>query len=201
MIGWLEGVLLHKKAPVLCLNVQGVGYEITAPMTTIFELPEPGSKVALYIHHQARDDGQYLYGFSREQDKELFRVLIRINGVGPKMALAILSTMSAQDLALAVGQDNIAAMTAIPGVGKKTAERLIVELRDKLDTAQLASTEQASPHAEQVSVHDSLADAIAALESLGYKTAEASKMIKTMYKPGLSSEELIKQALRQLSGR
>ena len=197
MIGWLEGVLLSKKAPQLILNVNGLGYEVTAPMTTIFSLPAVGEKLSLYIHQQVREDGQFLFGFASEGQKTLFRTLIRINGVGPKMALAILSTMSAQELAAHVQAANIAAMTAIPGVGKKTAERLIVELRDKL--AAIGVESPAGNGGLGTPVSDNKADAIAALEALGYKNNEATRAVGVLYKADMGSEELIRLALQGMA--
>src|SRR6187401_3630447 len=132
MIGRIRGKLVHKQAPHILVEVGGVGYELQVPMTTLFQLPELGAEVALVTHFVVREDAQLLYGFIEEGDRSLFRQLIRVSGVGPKLALAILSGMDAHSFARCVQRDDISSLTALPGVGKKTAERLLVEMRDKL---------------------------------------------------------------------
>ncbi len=196
MIGRLHGVLLEKQPPQLLLDVGGVGYEISAPMTTFYELPETGNEITLHTHLAVREDAHVLYGFLREQDRLLFRTLIKVSGVGPKLALAILSGMSADEFAGCVQNGDSALLTRLPGVGKKTAERLVVELKDRLKDWQGTtltagiSTNRAAP------ASDALKDAISALVSLGYKPQEASRMVSQLESDGLASEELIRLALK-----
>ncbi len=196
MIGRLHGVLLEKQPPQLLLDVGGVGYEISAPMTTFYELPETGNEITLHTHLAVREDAHVLYGFLREQDRLLFRTLIKVSGVGPKLALAILSGMSADEFAGCVQNGDSALLTRLPGVGKKTAERLVVELKDRLKDWQGTtlsadiSTNRAAP------ANDALKDAISALVSLGYKPQEASRMVSQLESDGLASEELIRLALK-----
>ncbi len=197
MIGRLHGILLEKQPPQLLLDVGGVGYEISAPMTTFYELPETGNEITLHTHLAVREDAHVLYGFLREQDRLLFRTLIKVSGVGPKLALAILSGMSADEFAGCVQKGDSALLTRLPGVGKKTAERLVVELKDRLkdwqgvlQTATEGFTSCATP------VSDALKDAISALVSLGYKPQEASRMVSQLENNGLPSEELIRLALK-----
>ncbi len=196
MIGRLHGVLLEKQPPQLLLDVDGVGYEISAPMTTFYELPETGNEITLHTHLAVREDAHVLYGFLREQDRLLFRTLIKISGVGPKLALAILSGMSADEFAGCVQNGDSALLTRLPGVGKKTAERLVVELKDRLKDWQgtTLSTDITTNRATPAS--DALKDAISALVSLGYKPQEASRMVSQLESDGLSSEELIRLALK-----
>ena len=132
MIGSIRGVLVQKQAPLILVDVAGVGYELQVPMTTLFQLPELGSEVSLVTHFVVREDAQALYGFVEEGDRSLFRQLIKVNGVGPKLALTILSGMDAKRFAYCVERDDLSSLTALPGVGKKTAQRLLVEMRDKL---------------------------------------------------------------------
>jgi holliday junction DNA helicase RuvA len=194
MIGRLRGTLLEKRPPQLLLDVGGVGYEISAPMTTFYELPETGSDVTLHTHLAVREDAQVLYGFLREQDRLLFRTLIKVSGVGPKLALAILSGMSADEFAGLVQIGDSAALTKLPGVGKKTAERLVVEMKDRLKDWQGVAL--ASVAASAAPANDAVKDAVSALLSLGYKPQEASRMISQVEGEGLASEELIRLALK-----
>lgn len=196
MIAWLQGTLLHKQAPVLVLNVNGIGYELEAPMTTFYQLPPVGEATSLYVHMVVREDAQLLFGFASEQQRDLFRSLIRVNGVGPKVALAVLSTLSAEELLHAMAQEDISQLTKVPGIGKKTAQRLLVEVKDRLqeefaDVA-LANSQTNRPiHAQQ--------DAISGLTALGYKNADVTRVVRDLPND-LSSEDLIRQALRRLSG-
>jgi Holliday junction DNA helicase RuvA len=196
MIGRLHGTLLEKQPPQLLLDVGGVGYEVSAPMTTFYELPETGSQVTLHTHLAVREDAHVLYGFLREQDRLLFRTLIKVSGVGPKLALAILSGMSADEFAGCVQSGDAAALTRLPGVGKKTAERLVIEMKDRLKDWQgvTLTTETAEVGAAPASA--ALKDAISALVSLGYKPQEASRMVSQVEGEGLASEELIRLALK-----
>ncbi len=199
MIGFLSGNILHKQPPWLLLNVAGVGYELEAPMTTFYDLPEVGQKVELHTHLVVREDAQLLYGFSRINQRELFRNLLKVNGVGPRVALAILSTMNAEEFQACVVAEDAVQLTRVPGIGRKTAERLLIEMRDKVDhlfDASGGSTVIAGM-AEKTTA-DSTSDAISALIALGYKPAEATKHIRSL-DAGLSSEELIRLALRNMA--
>ena len=196
MIGWLQGLLLEKQAPALLVNVNGIGYELEAPMTTFFDLPATGEAVALFVHMVVREDAQLLFGFSSKQQRELFRSLIKVNGVGPKVALAVLSTLSAEELVQCMINDDVTQLCKVPGIGKKTAQRLLVEMKDRLtkefgDVVLESNRSAGMPSNEQ--------DAIAALVSLGYRHLDASRVVKSFDKD-LSSEDLIRQALRHLSG-
>ena len=200
MIGRLKGTLAEKQPPHLILDVNGVGYELEVPMTTLYRLPAVGQGVTLHTHLVVREDAQLLYGFFEKRERELFRELIRLNGVGPKLALAILSGMSAQQFVNAVEREELAALVKLPGIGKKTAERLIVEMKDRFKglhgdlftpAADLVLTSPAGP-----SDDDAEQEAVAALVALGYKPQEASRMVSKIAKPDATSETLIREALR-----
>jgi Holliday junction DNA helicase RuvA len=182
------------------VEVSGVGYELQVPMTTLFRLPALGSDVSLVTHFVVREDAQLLYGFIEEGDRSLFRQLIKVNGVGPKLALTILSGMDARNFARCVERDDISGLTALPGVGKKTAERLLVEMRDKLkDWLVSAGQPQGGTTGDvsQPSVPDIIADAEGALISLGYKPQEASRMVAAVNDDSVTdSEDLIRRALK-----
>ncbi len=199
MIGRLRGTLAEKQPPQLLLDVNGVGYEVEAPMGTFFQLPAVGETVTLHTHLVVRDDAHLLYGFASEAERRLFRTLIKVNGVGAKMALAILSGISSDDFARAVQDGDTASLVRLPGVGKKTAERLIVEMRDRLDDWQPAPIlpGQAGSSAAEPAARDEMKDAISALVSLGYKPPEASRLVSKVESEGLSSEEIIRAALKQ----
>ncbi|NHO64142.1 Holliday junction branch migration protein RuvA [Aestuariicella hydrocarbonica] len=206
MIGRLQGQLVEKQAPEILVDVNGVGYEVLVPMTTLYQLPEVGGRVTLSIHFAVSENSQALYGFYDKKDRELFRTLIKVSGVGPKMALAILSGMETDELVSCVMGDKVSALVKVPGVGKKTAERLIIELRDKLKTWQvahspLADMEAASQPAVADNTSDIVSEAESALVSLGYKPVEASKMVANvlMANTVTRSEELIRLSLRSLS--
>lgn len=196
MIGRLKGTLLHKQAPSLLLDVNGVGYELEAPMTTFYDLPAVGSEVVLHTHFVVREDAQLLYGFARDDERRLFRALIKISGVGPKLALAILSGMSAEEFAGCVQSGDSAALTRLPGVGKKTAERLLVEMRDRVKEWQGITPPAAAGIAPGKSLPDATREAVSALIALGYKPPEASRMVNAVAGEGLASEEIIRAALR-----
>lgn len=195
MIGQLSGLLIEKNLPTIIVDVNGVGYELDVPMTTGFALPEVGEKVVLSTHFVVREDAQLLYGFIDKTARQLFRTLIKVNGVGAKMALAIMSGMDTQTLVTVVHDQDVAMLTQIPGIGKKTAERLLVELKDSLDNKLAVSESTVLPLEDTVS-GNTKADAISALVSLGYKPVEAKKMIDKIFDPALGSEALIKQALQ-----
>lgn len=199
MIGRIRGKLLEKQAPELLVDVNGVGYEIQAPMTTIYQLPAPGETVELFTHLVVREDAHLLFGFASHRDRALFRALIKVNGVGPKLALTILSGMDAQDFVRCVRDDDTAGLVRLPGVGKKTAERLLVEMRDRLrdwPIDGLAVGEGAARLPAQGD--DKLLDAESALIALGYKPQEATRMIAAVHKTdaALTSEQLIRAALK-----
>ncbi len=197
MIGRLHGLLIWKQAPHLLLDVQGVGYEIEAPMTTFYELPPVGSEITLHTHLTVREDAHLLFGFATERERVLFRQLLKVNGIGAKMALAILSGIAADAFARCVRDNDIATLVRLPGVGKKTAERLIIEMRDKVPgkgllTEMLGAGVAPVGNSADVPVND----AVSALVSLGYKPPEASRMVQGVNAMGLTSEEIIRRALQ-----
>ena len=203
MIGRIRGVLVYKQPPDILVEVAGVGYEIQVPMTTLFQLPELGSEVSLVTHFVVREDAQLLYGFIDERDRSLFRQLIKISGVGPKLGLAILSGMDSSSFARCVQRDDISSLMALPGVGKKTAERLLVEMRDKLKDwlVQADAAGQAGGGVTLAPVTDIVADAEGALVALGYKPQEASRMVAAVNDDSVAgSEELIRRALKSMAG-
>ena len=204
MIGRIAGILIEKQPPELMVDVTGVGYEITAPMTTFYRLPVVNENVALYTHLTIRDDAHLLYGFHDKTERALFRALIKVNGVGPKMALAILSGIESDEFVRCVESNDITTLVRVPGVGKKTAERLIIEMRDKLKQLAIepalapfqgADSENAS-QVGHINERNVRADAESALIALGYKPAEASKAINALDIGGLSSEQVIRMALK-----
>lgn len=201
MIGRLKGILLEKQPPQLMVDVNGVGYELEAPMSTFYQLPAAGEDVVLHTHMVVREDAQLLYAFYSQSERQLFRDLIRINGVGPKLALTILSGISADEFTRCVMDGDAKALTNLPGVGKKTAERLIVELRDRLaKEVEAALVDTGSGSASAVSSkrveHNPVSDAVSALISLGYKAQEASQMVRSVETDGLKTESIIKAALQ-----
>lgn len=198
MIGFLSGTLLDKRPPTLLLDVHGVGYELDAPMTTFYELPAPGAQVKVYTHLVVREDAQLLFGFSDLPQRDVFRSLLKVSGVGPRVALAILSTLSTGDFLNAVSDNDVARLTRVPGIGRKTAERLIVEMRDRVLKQIEERGEVAAGGVEQRDTP--LEDAASALVALGYKPAEASRALRDINHEGLSSEDLIRHALRHLAG-
>jgi len=196
MIGRLRGRILGKQPPFLLLEVNGVGYEIEAPMSTFYVLPHGDEEVVLHTHLAVREDAHILYGFAREADRTLFRALLKVSGVGGKMALGVLSGMTAEEFSQAVQAGDIAALTRLPGVGKKTAERLVVEMRDKLDkVGVLPSGTLAVPPGEVPGGADQ--DAVSALIALGYKPPEASRMVSKVFDDGMDTESIIRAALRE----
>ncbi|CAI0734574.1 Holliday junction branch migration protein RuvA [Serratia ficaria] len=200
MIGRLRGNILEKQPPLVLLEANGVGYEVHMPMTCFYELPELGQEAIVFTHFVVREDAQLLYGFNDKQERALFRELIKVNGVGPKLALAILSGMSAQQFVSAVEREEITALVKLPGVGKKTAERLVVEMKDRFKGLNgdlfNNSSEIALPAAANAAEVDAEAEAASALVALGYKPQEASRMVSKIAKPGADCETLIRDALR-----
>jgi len=194
MIGRISGILVHKEPPTVLVDVNGVGYEIEAPLSVFYELPANGEPVTLITHHLVREDAQILYGFLKDSHRQLFRNLLKVSGIGAKSALAILSVMSASEFATAIHHGDVAGLVKIPGIGKKTAERLIVEMRDRLDDSMLAGEPVGVTAGVPLSADK---EAISALQALGYKPAEAEKMVKKIASDGLSAEEMIRLALQQ----
>ncbi len=197
MIGRLRGILLVKKPPSLLIDVHGVGYEVDAPMSTFYTLPEVGQETILLTHLAVREDAQQLYGFASEPERSLFRQLIKVSGVGAKMAITILSGASVDEFARAIRDSDTARLVRLPGIGKKTAERLVVEMRDKLSVHSSDATPLSFVHdGPSAQPTDAVSDAVSALVALGYKPQEASRWMGSINAEGLSSEELIRQALR-----
>jgi len=198
LIGRIKGSLLSKQPPELLVDVHGVGYEMEAPMSTFYQLPVVGEEVVLHTHMVVREDAQLLYAFYSTGERKLFRDLIRINGVGPKLGLTILSGISARDFARAVQDGDAAALTGLPGVGKKTAERLIVELRDKLSDDITPISEDSTGASSVTGGHQPspVSDAVSALTALGYKAQEASRMVRAVDSAGLETEAIIRAALQ-----
>lgn len=203
MIGRLRGTLIEKQPPYLVLDVNGVGYELQAPMTTFYHLPAVGSEVILHTHLSITENLHQLFGFFDQRDRSLFRTLIKVSSVGPKLAIAILSGMESDDIARCVRDNNVAALTKVPGIGTKTAERLVIELRDRLKNWNLPQHDlQGKGEAQKGSSNnDTYAEAESALISLGYKPVDAAKMIASAakQKPDAKSEELIRLALRSMA--
>ncbi|WP_154139942.1 Holliday junction branch migration protein RuvA [Photobacterium damselae] len=206
MIGRLRGTVLEKQPPEVLLEVGGIGYEVQMPMSCFYELPEVGQEAIIFTHFVVREDAQLLYGFNKKSERELFREVIKANGVGPKLGLAILSAMTASQFVLSVEQEDITTLVKIPGVGKKTAERLLVEMKDRLkgwgegdlftpaqDTA--ASNAPIQNPSSQARAED---EAVSALVALGYKPQQASKVVSQVAQPKMSSETIIREALRSM---
>jgi Holliday junction DNA helicase RuvA len=196
MIGRLRGIILEKQAPDLVLDVQGVGYEVAAPMSTFCSLPAINEEVSLFTHLVVREDAQLLYGFATVRERLLFRSLLKVNGVGAKLALTILSGSDVDDFSRSVQEGDAESLTRLPGVGKKTAERLIIEMRDRLKdiSGAMGLKPVVSAAASLAGAKD---EAIEALISLGYKPIEADKMIRVLNSDGLTTEELIRLALQR----
>ncbi len=205
MIGFLTGRLHSKQPPALVLDVNGVGYEIEAPMSTFYALGNLDATQTILTHLHVREDAMLLFGFATAVERALFKELIKVNGVGAKMALGVLSAMSVNDFVTAVEQENAVGLTSIPGVGKKTAERLIIEMRDRLKNWAIDKADKAKGDvdlgSESVFFNDIQESAIEALVSLGYKSTQADKMVRKIKDKNLSLESLIKQALQSVSIR
>ncbi len=201
MIGRIQGKLLLKQAPDIMIDVNGVGYELFVPMTTYYQLPEVGTHIQLHTHFVVREDAQILYGFLELDDRHMFRQLIRVNGVGPKMALAILSGMNINEFAELVVADDVTGLTKIPGVGKKTAERLIIEMRDRIKQMEIVDLDSSIELVNESTVdsqrqHEK--DAIAALVALGYSPQQASKSVSKVVQDSSDSEQMIRKALKSM---
>jgi holliday junction DNA helicase RuvA len=192
MIGRLRGTLLHKQPPWLVIDVNGVGYELEAPMSTFYDLPPNGREVSLFTHYAAKDDTVALYGFAREAERSLFRALQKVSGIGARIALAVLSGASTDEFARLVHGGDVAALTRIPGIGKKTAERIIVELRDRIDGMAVAAIGIGTGAVPA----DPVSEATVALQQLGYKPVEVVRLVKEAAAPGDTAEAIIRKALR-----
>ena len=199
MIGRIRGLLLEKSPPFVLVEAGGVGYEIQVPMMTYYRLPEPGQEVSLCTHLSVSENLHALYGFASLSDRQLFRDLIKVSGVGPKLGLAILSGMEADDFVRSVHDGNVDQLVRLPGVGKKTAERLVVEMRDRLKDWQLPDLPGTTGEAPVVDNRGAVQEAVAALVALGYKPQIASRAISRVESDASGSEELIRLALKQLA--
>jgi len=215
VIGRLRGTLIEKIPPEIVIECAGVGYEVSMPMTSIYALPELEQQAIIYTHFVVREDAQLLYGFANKIERKLFRLLIKVNGVGPKLALAVLSAMSADQFVSCVRHDDVSGIVKIPGVGKKTAERLLIEMRDRLKDWQaqmppMSLTPATDAMSDQMQIENTFVqppqnnsyenknDAINALLSLGYKQVQADKAVKSVYTDGMSSEDIIRDALKSM---
>lgn len=200
MIGRLQGILLEKQPPEILLDVQGVGYELLLPMTSFYHLPDINQSATVFTHLVVREDAHLLFGFASKPDRTLFRELIKTNGVGPKLALAILSAMSVDEFVFAIEREELSKLVKIPGIGKKTAERLLVELKGKFTHVKkidfFVNQQSGTDNLLQSAVQNAEDDAVAALVALGYKPLDAEKMIKRVAAADLNSEQLIREALK-----
>jgi Holliday junction DNA helicase RuvA len=197
MIGYIAGTILQKQAPDLLVDVNGMGYEIIASMNTFYQLAEVGKPVKLLTHLVVREDAHQLYGFLNEQERSMFRLLIKVNGVGPKMAITLLSSITPVDFVQCITNNDIARLVRLPGIGKKTAERLIIEMRDRLKDWRLGFTTEELKNSTS-SVSSAEEDAVSALISLGYKPQEAKNAVQHVSGKAESSEEVIRLALKAL---
>jgi holliday junction DNA helicase RuvA len=196
VIGFLRGKLAFKAPPLLMLDVNGVGYEVEAPMTTFYNLPTIGSEIMLHTHLVVREDAHILFGFSTEADRSMFRTLIKVNGVGPKLALTILSGQSAEEFHRCIHNNDTQTLVRLPGVGKKTAERLVIEMRDRLPNLS-DSVDSSVTNVDKVHlINNPKQEAISALCSLGYKPLDAGKMVQNIVVEGKSCEDIIRLALQ-----
>lgn len=201
MIGQLRGIILEKQPPELLLEVNQVGYEINAPMSTFYRLPEIGQEVTLFTHFIVREDAHLLFGFFSREERLLFRTLLKVNGVGPRLALTILSSIQPDEFVQCVLNNDTASLVRLPGIGKKTAERLIIEMRDKLSGWQDHAPVELNlltPTSERSQRNQIVQDAVSALISLGYKPQEASRAVSKVDDGALTSEEIIRKALREM---
>jgi Holliday junction DNA helicase RuvA len=190
MIGRLRGTLIAKQPPSLVVDVGGVGYELEAPMSTFFDLPETGREVSLFTHYAVKEDTAVLYGFLREAERILFRNLQKVSGIGAKISLAVLSGVSTDEFARLIQLGDVASLTRIPGIGKKTAERMLIELRDRVaDLGHVPGSSAGVPK-------DPVAEATVALQTLGYKPAEVTRLVREAAAPGDRAEEIIRKALK-----
>ncbi len=198
MIGRLRGTLLSRQPPWLLVEVGGVGYELEVPMSTIYDLPATGAEIVLLTHHVVRDDSMVLYGFGSESERQLFRQLLKVSGIGAKIALAVLSGASADEFSRLVHAGDIQALTRIPGIGKKTAERIVVELRDRIEAP--GAVPASGLKAGSAAPRDARGEAEVALQQLGYKPAEAARLTGKAAADGDDAETIIRKSLRVALG-
>lgn len=204
MIGRLNGVLVEKQPPEILLEVSGVGYEVQMPMTCFYDLPKVGDNAIVYTHFVVREDAQLLFGFNNKTERALFRELLKANGVGPKLGLAILSGMSAQQFVSCVNNEDATALVKLPGVGKKTAERLVLEMKDRLKNwgndlfTPFSDSAVIEPASDATIANNAADDAVSALVALGYKLPQAQKAVKSVSKSDMSTEVLIKESLKSM---
>jgi Holliday junction DNA helicase RuvA len=194
MIARLAGTLIHMQPPLMVIDVAGVGYEVEAPLSVFDDLPAVGQAIVILTHLSIKDDSHTLYGFSSEAERTLFRQLLKISGIGAKLALTILSGARGEELARYVAEGDSASLTRLPGIGKKTAERIIIELRDKLDAIPIAGI--AAPGGGSAIPAGAVSEAITALIALGYKPQESSSMVRSVAEPDMNVEDIIRHALQ-----
>jgi len=204
MIGRLNGILVEKQPPEILLEVSGVGYEVQMPMTCFYDLPNIGENAIVYTHFVVREDAQLLFGFNNKTERALFRELLKANGVGPKLGLAILSGMSAKQFVSCVNNEDATSLVKLPGVGKKTAERLVLEMKDRLKDwgndlfTPFSDNAVIEPMSDATIANNAADDAVSALVVLGYKLPQAQKAVKSVSKPDMSTEVLIKESLKSM---
>ncbi|MBH0080861.1 Holliday junction branch migration protein RuvA [Pseudoalteromonas sp. NZS11] len=204
MIGRLNGILVEKQPPEILLEVSGVGYEVQMPMTCFYDLPKIGENVIVYTHFVVREDAQLLFGFNNKVERALFRELLKANGVGPKLGLAILSGMSAKQFVSCVNNEDSTSLVKLPGVGKKTAERLVLEMKDRLKDwgndlfTPFSDSAVIEPMSDATIANNAADDAVSALLALGYKLPQAQKAVKSISKPDMSTEVLIRESLKSM---
>ena len=199
MIAWLKGVLRDKQPPWLLIDVGGIGYEVQAPMTTFTALPSTGTEVVLYAHQVVRDDAHQLFGFAERSERDVFRQLLKVNGVGAKMALAILSGMDSSTLGRCVLEGDTTRLSRLPGIGKKTAERLVIEMRDRLGPSPTDGRVGSMPDADASEIRmDPTAEAVSALIALGLKAPEASRRVAAVESADLACEDIVRLALKAM---
>ena len=195
----MHGVLREKHPPALLVDVGGVGYEMEAPMTTFYDLPAAGEPVTLHVHHLVREDAQQLYGFAGRAERDVFRQLLRVSGIGAKLALAILSGMDARGLERCVLEGDTAGLARLPGIGKKTAERLVMEMRDRVGTASSGTVLAHAGAGTPPRRDDPVAEAVSALIALGVKPPEASRRVHAVDSDDLACEEIVRLALQSMA--
>ncbi|GAA59376.1 holliday junction DNA helicase RuvA [Pseudoalteromonas sp. BSi20652] len=204
MIGRLNGILIEKQPPEILLEVSGVGYEVQMPMTCFYDLPKIGENAIVYTHFVVREDAQLLFGFNNKVERALFRELLKANGVGPKLGLAILSGMSAKQFVSCVNNEDSTSLVKLPGVGKKTAERLVLEMKDRLKDwgndlfTPFSDNAVIEPMSDATIANNAADDAVSALLALGYKLPQAQKAVKSISKPDMSTEVLIRESLKSM---
>ena len=196
MIGFLKGRLAVKQPPMLLVDVNGVGYELEAPMSTFYGLPAAGEPVALFTHLVVREDAHILFGFGSESERRLFRGLLKVSGVGPKIALGVLSGASVEDFLRIIEAEDVAMLTRIPGIGRKTAERIIIEMRDSVQKLAMPAAGSSANALNPAAAASPQSEAFSALIALGYKPPEITRLLKSADEPGLSTTEIIRRALK-----